>query len=103
MIEDEIEQAKQNRDEIDISNSPYFVKDVENGSLVFYKDRENYYLNFASDVIAKNKCGEEGKVYFEEQKRNIRKNKAEKLNATETQELLKRMRAEKNYRYQYFG
>lgn len=104
MIEDEIEQAKPKLDIIDASVLSDFVKDVETGNLVFYRDKEGvFYFNLKSADYGKERLGEEGKKYFKMMNKEIKKNKAEKLNDAEIQELLRKMQAEKNERDQYFG
>lgn len=104
MIEDDIEQARHDADEIDISDSPDFIRDVANGTLGIYKDKNNVcYLNFASVDMAEKLRGEEGKKYFKMMKKEIKKNDAKKLNEAETSELVRKLQAEKIYRYRYFG
>ncbi len=103
MIEDDIEQAKE-FDIIDASILPDFVRDAENGDLVFYEDDKGiFYLNLKSAAYAEKRLGEEGRKYFKMMNKEIKKNKAEKLDAAEIQKLLRSMQAEKNERYQYFG
>jgi len=105
MIEAEIEQAKRESfGIIDVSDSPEFARDLKNGDVVFYKDKNGcLYFNLKSSDYAGERLGEEGRKYFEMMIKEIRKNKAEKLDAAETQELLRKLKAEKDYRYQYFG
>ncbi|MFZ3077567.1 MAG: hypothetical protein WA139_03875 [Candidatus Aenigmatarchaeota archaeon] len=105
MIEDEIERAKRESfDIMDVSDSPDFARDVENGNLVFYKDGKGMvYFNLKSVSYAGKRLGEEGVKYFKMMEGEVEKNKAEKLDAAEIQELLRKLKAKKDYRDHYFG